>query len=106
MFNIYDKTKNIIFMNNDRSISFPHPVNLADYEDYFIIETQISLGDITRGWVGDVKITLSGIDCCQLNNPQERVEEEIVYKDALCCRRIFDMDDDTVAIWKYTFNKY
>lgn len=106
MFNIYDKTKNIIFTNNNSSISFPYLVDLVDYEDYFIIETQISLGGIARGWVGDVKIILSGIDYYQINSPQERVEEEIIYKDVLCCRRIFDLNTDNVATWKYTFNKY
>lgn len=106
MCNIYDKIEYIIFDDGKDRFVFQYSPDIQDCEDYLIIETQIEIGDIGRGWVGDIRIRLSGIDIVELNNPQQRVETEVEYKDVLCCRRIFDIDYERVATWKYTFNKY
>lgn len=101
MFNIYDKNT-VFFSNKDKTVAIPFRVDIEDYEDYIAIETQVSLGDITRGWVGDITIKLSGSDLTLDCN----VEEDVTYKDMLCIRRIFNQYSGDVTTWKYMFYKY
>ena len=102
MFNVYDKNT-VFFSNKDKTIVLPFRVDIEDYEDYITIETQISLDEITRGWLGDITIKLSG---CEFLTLDGNTEEDVVYKDVLCIRRIFNQYSGDVTTWKYMFMKY
>lgn len=107
MLNIYDRTKVIVFDNGRDAIGYTWPVEIKDYEDYFIIETQAEIDEISRGWLGDVKFTLAGSSFDEINcMPEKSISKEVVYKDALCVRRIFDLASGHATSWQYTFNKY
>ena len=107
MLNIYDRTKVIVFDNGIDAIGCAWPVEIKDYEDYFIIETQAEIDEISRGWLGDVKFILTGSGFDETKcMPEKSISKEIVYKDVLCVRRIFDLTSDHVISWQYTFNKY
>jgi hypothetical protein len=108
MINVYDRTKVIYF---DDGISTGYcctwPVEIKDYEDYFIIETQATIDGVSRGWLGDVKFVLTGSGFDKTSCvPEKNISTEVIYKDVLCVRRIFDLASDGVASWQYTFNKY
>lgn len=107
MFNVYDRTKSIVFDNGISAVSCTWPVEIKDYEDYFIIETQATIDEVSRGWLGDVAFILTGNGFDETSCMSEKsISKEVVYKDVLCVRRIFDLASDCVASWQYTFNKY
>ncbi len=107
MLNVYYRTKIIVFDNGVNATSCTWPVEIRDYEDYFIIETQAEINEISRGWLGDVKFILTGSGFNETNCvPEQSISKEVIYKDVLCVRRIFDLASDCVASWQYTFNKY
>ena len=102
MFNIYN-TNTIFFSDKDKTVALPFKVDIEDYEDYITIETQISLDGIARGWIGDITIRLYG---CNYLTLDDSAEEDVVYKDMLCVRRIFNQYGGDVTTWKYMFMKY
>lgn len=105
MFRIYDKNM-IVFSNPSETIEFPFGAYITDYEDTFVIETQIAIDDIRRGWIGDVQIVLSGQSIDSACNCNDNVHDVDTHKNVLCYRRIMDMDDQRAATWKYMFMKY
>ena len=107
MFNVYDRIKIIVFDNGISAVSCTWPVEIQDYEDYFIIKTQATIDEVSRGWLGDVMFMLTGNGFDETSCMfEKRISKEVVYKDVLCVRRIFDFGSDCVASWQYTFNKY
>ena len=107
MLNIYDRIKEIVFDNGINIICGQWPVEIKDYEDYFIVETQTEIDDISRGWLGNVKFILTGSSFDEISCMSKKSESQVVvYKDVLCVRCIFDLESGHVASWKYTFNKY
>lgn len=105
MFSIYDKNR-IIFSTSSEEIEFPFGPDIVDYEDTFVIETQIAIDEIRRGWIGDVQIILSGQSFDGVNNWNDEVHDAVIYKNVLCYRRIMDYNDQNVVTWKYMFMKY
>jgi len=107
MLNVYDRIKEIVFDNGINIICGQWPVEIKDYEDYFIIETQAEIGDISRGWLGNVKFILTGNSFDETSCMSEKsVSKKVEYKDVLCVRCTFDLISDCVVSWQYTFNKY
>lgn len=105
MFSIYDRNR-IIFSTPSEEIEFQFGADIADYEDTFVIETQVAIDEIRRGWVGDVKVMLSGQSLDDTCNWNDKAHDVVTYKNVLCYRRIMDYDSQHVVTWKYMFMKY
>lgn len=105
MFSVYDRNQ-IVFNDGTKSINFHFGADIYDYEDSFVIETQITIDDITRGWMGDVRIVLTGQEFGNICNPTDDAKDVVLYKDALCYRRTMELNHPGAAIWKYMFMKY
>ena len=102
---IYDKCE-ITFNNGVNPINFPFTVDLSDYEDTFVVESEIAIDKMVRGWIGDVRIVLRGYrldDTCNFN---ENAVDVVMYKDTLCYRKTVDISRSGPAIYKYMFMKY
>lgn len=106
MFNAYDRVTKIVFDDGNNAFIYPWNLEIYDYEDYFILETQVEIGNIKRGWLGNIKIELCGYNYDDICNPVDNTKKEFEYNDVLCVRRIFDFDHGHAATFKYTFNKY
>lgn len=105
MFSVYDKNR-IVFNNGTGAIDFQFGADISDFEDTFVIETQIAIDDITRGWFGDVKIILNGHSLDNTCNWNEEALDVVLYKDALCYRRTVEHSSAQPATYKYMFMKY
>jgi hypothetical protein len=105
MFSIYNKDQ-IIFQNAAEIIEFPFGADITDYEDSFVIETQVAIDGIKRGWIGDVQIVLSGKSMDDTCNWNDDAHDLVVHKNVLCYRRIIDLNDQQACTWKYMFMKY
>ena len=105
MFSVYGKCE-ITFNNGVNPIDFPFVVDLSDYEDTFVVESEIAIDKIVRGWIGDVRIVLRGHKIDDTYHWNENAVDVIVYKDALCYRRTVNVSRDSPAIYKYMFMKY
>lgn len=105
MFSVYDKNR-IVFSSETRSIDFQFGANILDFEDTFVIETQIAIDDLARGWIGDVRIVFNGRSLDSSDNWNEKADDVVLYKDALCYRRTVEYDYPQAATWKYMFMKY
>ena len=106
MFAAYTKTRAIIFDDGVHTVYYPWPFDLIDFEDYFVIETEVEIDKVSRGWLGDITFVLSGYNLDEPGTMHENVDKEVTCRDALCVRRVFDRSSDNVVLWKYTFNKY
>jgi hypothetical protein len=107
MLNVYNRIKTIVFNNGVSGFCGTWPVEIKDYEDYFVIETQAEIDGVSRGWLGNVKFILTGNSFDETSCMSEKnVSKEVEYKDALCVRCTFDLISDYVVSWQYTFNKY
>lgn len=105
MFSIYDKNR-IVFNNGTGAIDFQFGADISDFEDTFVIETQITIDGIARGWIGDVKIVLNGHSLDSTCNWNEEAVDVVLYKDALCYRRTVEYSSTQPATYKYMFMKY
>lgn len=105
MFSIYDKNQ-IVFNDGAKSIDFHYGADIVDFEDSFVIETQIAIDNMVRGWMGDVRIVLSGKNIDNLCNETDDAKDVVLYKDALCYRRTVEFNYPQAATWKYMFMKY
>lgn len=105
MFNVYDKYS-LVFDNGDKSIVFEFMGELRDFDDYIIIETPVPIGDIKRGWLGDITFNLSGFDAERGFGEEDRVKESFTLKDMLCSARTLEVADRFSPMWRYKFNKY
>lgn len=105
MFNIYDRYS-LKFNDGEKIIVFEFVGELQDFDDYIIIETPVTIGDIKRGWVGDITFNLSGFDTEKGFSDEDRVKENFTLKDVLCSARTFEAGSDFSPMWKYKFMKY
>ena len=105
MFSVYDRNQ-IVFNDGTKVIDFQFGADIIDYDDSFVIETQVGIDDITRGWMGDVRIVLTGQEFSDICNPTDNAKDVVLYKDALCYRRIMEFNHPSAATWKYMFMKY
>ena len=105
MISIYDRNK-IVFNDGNKVIDFWCGADIIDFEDSFVLETQVAIDDITRGWIGDVSIMLSGKQIDDLCNETDDANDTVLYKDALCYRRTAEVTYPQVVTWKYMFMKY
>ena len=105
MFSVYDRNQ-IVFDNGVKSIDFQFGADVFDYEDSFVLETQVAIDDIVRGWTGNVSIVLTGQDFSDICNPTNGAKDVVLYKDALCYRRVMELNHPGAAVWRYMFMKY
>ena len=105
MFSIYNRSQ-IVFNNGNGAIDFQFGAEISDYEDTFVIETQIAIDDIVRGWLGDVRIVFSGHSLDNDCNWNKEAMDVVLYKDALCYRRTVEYNSTEPAVYKYMFMKY
>lgn len=105
MFSIYN-AGNIIFYCGGEAIEFPFAIDISDFEDSFVIETQIAIDEIRRGWVGDVRIILSGHRMDDTHNWNDNAKDVVIHKDVLCYRRTMELNNQQAVTWKYMFMKY
>lgn len=105
MFSVYGRNQ-IVFNDGTKLIDFQFGANIIDYDDSFVIETQVGIDDIVRGWMGDVRIILTGSEYSDICNPTDNAKDVVLYKDALCYRRIMEFNHPGAAVWKYMFMKY
>lgn len=105
MFSIYNKNR-IVFNNGNDAIDFQFGAYISDFEDTFVIETQIAIDDIVRGWIGDVRIVLNGQSLDSTCNWNEEAVDVVLYKDALCYRRTVEHSSTQPVTYKYMFMKY
>lgn len=105
MFNVYDRYS-LVFDDGDKSIVFEFIGELHDFDDYITIESPVTIGDIKRGWVGDVTFNLSGFDAEGCFGEEDRVKESFTLKDMLCSARTLEVADRFSPMWQYKFMKY
>lgn len=105
MFSIYDKNR-ITFNDGTKVIDFVYGAEIVDFEDSFVLETQIAIDDIVRGWLGDVRIVLTGRSIIDYCTTEDNVQDVVLYKDALCYRRTVEQSYPEAATYKYMFMKY
>lgn len=105
MFNIYDKYS-LIFNDGEKIFNFDIIQEIQDFDDYIIIKTPVTIGDIKRGWVGDITFNLSGFNMEKGFSDEERVGENFTLKDTLCSARTLELGAEFSPTWQYKFNKY
>ena len=104
MFNVYDKV-NVILNDGNNVIEFKYLHGIQDFDDYIILETDVVIGNIERGWVGNLTFRFHGSD---LEHPitGDTVRATKTLTDVLCSARTCEYDCDHVVTWKYKFLKY
>ena len=53
MFNVYNKV-NVILDDGNHLVEFKYLHGIQDFDDYIILETDVVIGNIERGWVGNL----------------------------------------------------
>ena len=104
MFNVYDKV-NVILNDGNNVIEFKYLHGIQDFDDYIILETDVVIGNIERGWVGNLTFQFKGSD---LERPSTggTVRETKTLTNVLCSARTCEYNCDYVVTWKYKFLKY
>lgn len=105
MFNVYDRYS-LTFNDDEKAIVLEFISEIQDFNDYIIIKTPVTIGDIRRGWTGDITFNLSGFDVEKSFSDEDRVKENFTLKDALCSARTFEAGSDFAPMWQYKFMKY
>ena len=104
MFNVYNKV-NVILDNGNHLVEFKYLHGIQDFDDYIILGTDVVIGNIERGWVGNLTFQFKGSD---LEHPStgSTVRETKMLTNVLCSARTCEYDCDHVVTWKYKFLKY
>lgn len=106
MFSVYDRCKNIIFKNDDGTLSCDEYSEIQDFDEYIIINTAVTLGNIERGWCGDVTFRLAGYDVDGKFENGYDAFEDITLKNVLCSAKTFNHYADSAVMFNYKFLKY
>ena len=101
MFNIYNAI-DIEFNNGEESSTYRYLCDISDFDDYFIIRTEVIFGTINRGWRGDMTFKFYGFNL----EKSAKTQEEVELKDVLCINRKFEKNEDSNIVWEYKFSKY
>lgn len=103
MFNCYDVCAVMVLDDGMDKIKFEYVYEVSDFDDYIEVETGVVIGDVGRGWIGDITFYMTGFDVNDLN---ERVEDSMTLKNVLCSARTFESHQGHATLWKYKFLKY
>ena len=98
MFNIYDRYS-LAFNDGEKIFNFDIIQEIQDFDDYIIIKTPVTIGDIKRGWVGDITFNLSGFNMEKGFSDEERVG--VLLHQAVGLLR-YDRGDDDIARISYS----
>ena len=100
-----DKITSAVFDNHITTTKCDFVYGIEDFSDEFVIDTQVIIDYVDRGWVGDVTFYFEGMDIkdgCGHTN----IKDKFSYKNVLCTRRCLNKQFDECSVWRYTFLKY
>lgn len=105
---VYDKCEAIELKNycNEQWERFAYVSEIEDYDTYFIVQTQITLDHVERGWRGDITLCFTGFDINDFESAPSKHSRRVQFKDVLCARYTISHKMDEVAVWRYVFLKY
>ena len=104
MFQVYDKCTVIEFNNYVSGIDFDKYSSIDEYDDEIIITTSVTIGDIDRGWCGDITFFFAGYDLEGSFSEYDAHCSKTI-KDVLCRSKKFNQMDSHGVEWTYTFLK-
>ena len=105
MYKIFDNIKSFTCTDDNHEIKFICIRYFTEYDDSFTVETECFEESIGRGWHGEVRIVVSGVEMDAAGN-QDDIERTFDFKDALCLRRTLQSDIGAPFVWQYEFSKY
>ena len=105
MFKVLDDPIEIVFANDAESIKFQQYYEINEYDDSVVISTSVVIGDINRGWCGDISFHFKGYNL-EGKFEQHDASDSKIIKDVLCRSRTFEKRNGYAIIWTYTFLKY
>lgn len=104
---VYDRINVILKDSYGNEFPIKHMTSFDDqYIDETIIESDIKIDGVERGWIGDMFMVADVFydvekDCNKIK------EDRTIYirKDVLCARVTACYEHDSIVSWKYTFLK-
>ena len=100
MKHIYERYK-ITLTDMNETYLCEHITSIDEYDHDIVVQTIVPIEEIKRGWIGNLTCHLSG---CSIENPDNKVNSHVSFKDVLCAK-ITITADDRIVTWKYTFLK-
>ena len=103
---VYDHIGRVLFQKDNIGTTCRYIKELEDSYDEITIVTDIEIGSVERGWLGD--ITYWATNGWHVTNFElkDLTSESVCVKDALCIRIEVKTEPDSTVEWKYTFLKY
>lgn len=98
--NVYDGIKEITLSKKVGLYTSQYVRDFVDNEFEFSFETELPIEGLERGWVGDIRYTLTGVD----KGTKDKVETSREIKDALLVRVSLERNYGIIE-WKYEFLK-
>ena len=75
--------------------------SIEEYDHEIVLETQIIIDDMDRGWIGDLYYSGVGLALDNTDN----ITTEVCLKDVLCARITISYQRGSAVTWRYTFLK-
>ena len=103
---VYDHIGRVLFQKDNIGTNCRYIKEFEDSYDEITIVTDVEIGSVERGWLGDITYWAAG--GLHINKPEfaNLTSEQMCVKDALCIRVGVKAEQGCPVEWIYTFLKY